>query len=65
MAVLIDSNVFIALERRGAAPDEVLTLIPDEPVALAAVSAPNCCSGWNARIRRSGAPEENASWRPC
>lgn len=39
MAVLIDSSVFIAIERRGARLDELLALVPDEPVALAAVSA--------------------------
>ena len=39
MAVLIDSSVFIAIERRGAGLDELLGLVPDEPVALAAVSA--------------------------
>jgi len=39
MAILIDSSVFIALERRGAGPDEVLLLVSNEQVALAAVSA--------------------------
>ncbi len=39
MAVLIDSSVFIAAERRGVGPQDLLLLVPDEPVALAAISA--------------------------
>jgi predicted nucleic acid-binding protein len=50
MAVLIASSVFIALERRGAGPDAVRTLVPDEPVALAAVSASELLFG----VERAG-----------
>ncbi len=39
MAVLIDSSVFIAAERRGLRPADLVLLAPNEPVALAAVSA--------------------------
>jgi tRNA(fMet)-specific endonuclease VapC len=56
MAVLIDSSVFIALERRGAEPDEVLTLVPDEPVALAAVSASELLFG----VERADTPQRRA-----
>ncbi len=56
MAVLIDSNVFIALERRGSGPDEVLALIPDEPVALASVSASELLFG----VERANTPERRA-----
>lgn len=56
MAVLIDSNVFIALERRGAGPDELLSLVPDEPVALAAVSASELLFG----VERANTPERRA-----
>jgi tRNA(fMet)-specific endonuclease VapC len=56
MAVLIDSSVFIALERRGAGPDDVLTLVPDEPVALAAVSASELLFG----VERADTPQRRA-----
>lgn len=38
MAVLIESSVFIGMERRGLQPDELVALVPDEPVALASVT---------------------------
>jgi predicted nucleic acid-binding protein len=60
MAVLIDSSVFIALERRGAGPDEVLTLVPDEPVALPAVSASELLFG----VERADTPQRRARTAP-
>src|SRR5205085_4077086 len=56
MAVLIDSSVFIALERRGAGADDVLTLVPDEPVALVAVSASELLFG----VERADTPQRRA-----
>jgi predicted nucleic acid-binding protein len=53
MAVLIDSSVFIAMERRGAGTDVVLALVPDEPVALAAISASELLFG----VERANTPE--------
>ena len=39
MARLIDSSVFIAMERQGRAPQDLAIAWADEPVALAAVTA--------------------------
>lgn len=39
MAILIDSSVFITVERRGFPPDFVLTLIRNEEGAMASVTA--------------------------
>lgn len=39
MAQLIDTSVFIAMERQGRAPQELAVAWADEPVALAAVTA--------------------------
>lgn len=37
--VLIDTSVFIDLERRGLGLEALATALPDEPVALAAITA--------------------------
>jgi len=39
MALLIDSTVLIGLERRGRDPDALVAMIPDEEVAIAAITA--------------------------
>lgn len=39
MAQLIDSSIFIALERRGQALSALVESVPDEPVALASITA--------------------------
>ncbi len=39
MALLIDSNVFIGLERRGLGIDQLPLIGPDEPAALASITA--------------------------
>jgi tRNA(fMet)-specific endonuclease VapC len=39
MALLIDSTVLISLERRGKDPDELVATIPDEDLAMAAITA--------------------------
>lgn len=39
MALLIDSNVFIGLERRGLGIDDLRRIGPDEPTALASITA--------------------------
>ena len=53
MAVLIDSSVFIAAERRGLRPADLVLFVPDEPVALAAVSASELLFG----VERANTPE--------
>jgi len=53
MAVLIDSSVFIAAERRSLRPADLVLLAPDEPVALAAVSASELLFG----VERANTPE--------
>ena len=56
MAVLIDSSIFIGLERRGLEPDELVALVPDEPVALASVSVSELLFG----VERANTPERRA-----
>lgn len=56
MAVLIDSSVFIGMERRGLQPDELVSLMSDEPVGLAAVSASELLFG----VERANTPERRA-----
>ncbi len=45
MALLIDSSVFIALERRGESPASLLDRFGDRPVALSAVTASELLHG--------------------
>jgi predicted nucleic acid-binding protein len=56
MAVLIDSSVFIGIERRGLLLDELVALVPDEPVALASVSVSELLFG----VERANTPERRA-----
>ena len=53
MAQLIDSSVFIGLERRRVSPDEFFSAYRDD-VALAAVTASELLVG----VYRAGAPEQ-------
>lgn len=39
MALLIDTSVFIAVERSGQAPESLLERLGDEPVSLSAMTA--------------------------
>ncbi len=39
MAQLVDSSVFIALERRGDAPTALADLFPTETLAIASITA--------------------------
>lgn len=39
MAQLIDSSIFIALDRAGASLDEFITFMGDEPFAMASITA--------------------------
>lgn len=45
MALLIDSSVFIAIERSGQAPESLLERLGDEPVALSAITASELLHG--------------------
>ena len=45
MAQLIDSSVFIALERRGLRLDHLLPAVPDEPAAMSAITASELLAG--------------------
>lgn len=56
MAVLIDSSVFIGMERRGLRLDELVALVPDEPIALASVSVSELLFG----VERANTPERRA-----
>ncbi len=53
MAQLIDSSVFIALERRRQPPSALGAATPDEPVALAAITAAELLAG----VHRADSPE--------
>jgi predicted nucleic acid-binding protein len=58
MALLIDARVFITLERRGLPLGALAAVAPDEPVALAVITASELLIGvWRAdtverRLRR-------------
>jgi predicted nucleic acid-binding protein len=45
MAVLIDSSIFIAAERRGVAPERIIALVGDESAALASITASELLAG--------------------
>lgn len=45
MALLIDSSIFIALERRGEAPVSLLDRFGDQPAAISAVTASELLHG--------------------
>ncbi len=45
MAQLIDSSVFIALERRRQSLGRLAEVVPDEPVALASITASELLAG--------------------
>jgi tRNA(fMet)-specific endonuclease VapC len=52
MALLIDTSVFIALERRGDNPEEILQLAPDEQIGIAAITAAELLTG----VHRADSP---------
>ena len=60
MAVLIDSSIFIAVERRGLPPAEAMALVGAEDVALAAITTSELLVGVSRadtqarRLRREG-----------
>ena len=56
MAVLIDTSVFVAVERRGGTSAEVLTLLGDEAVALPAISVSELLFG----VERANTAERRA-----
>ncbi len=39
MAYLIDANIIIGMERRGRALSDLAALVPDEPIAVASITA--------------------------
>ena len=45
MGQLVDTSVFIGLERRAAVFDSLADYVPDEPVALSAVTASELLAG--------------------
>lgn len=53
MAVLIDSSIFIALERRGVPPDDGLGFIKVDNAAIASITASELLAG----VHRAGVPE--------
>lgn len=52
MALLIDSSVFIALERRGQQPDDLAAAVPDAPLALSSITASELLAG----VHRADSP---------
>jgi len=52
MGLLIDSSVFIALERRGQRLSALAKAVPNEPVALASITASELLVG----VHRAGSP---------
>lgn len=55
MAQLIDANVIIGMERRGRTLADLAALIPDEPVAIASITASELLVG----IHRADTPERS------
>jgi predicted nucleic acid-binding protein len=53
VALLIDSSVFIALERRGQDPGALVTIAPDQDIAIASITASELLIG----VHRSDSPE--------
>jgi tRNA(fMet)-specific endonuclease VapC len=49
---LIDTSVWVGLERRGRLPEAIRDLAPDEPIALAAITASELIVG----IHRADSP---------
>lgn len=56
MAQLIDSSIFIALERRRAPLGALARALPDEPVALASITASELLAG----VHRADSPARRA-----
>ncbi len=53
MAQLIDSSVFIALERGGQPLSALVAAIPDEPIALSSITVSELLAG----VHRANTPE--------
>jgi len=53
VAQLINSSVFIALERRGQRLHDLAAVVPDEPLALASITASELLAG----VHRADSPE--------
>ena len=45
MALIVDSSVFIGIERQGRSPDALTSIDPDELVAVAAITASELLAG--------------------
>jgi len=56
MARLVDSSVFITLERRGGAPLALATLLPTETLAIASITASELLTG----VHRANTPTRRA-----
>jgi predicted nucleic acid-binding protein len=57
MALLIDSSVFITIERRGLPATTISAIVPDESSAIATITASELYIG----IHRADTPERRAS----
>jgi tRNA(fMet)-specific endonuclease VapC len=70
VGLLIDSSVFVDLERAGSAPSEAVERLGDEPVCLAAITASELLHGVHRaesavrRGRRETFVEAILSWVP-
>ncbi len=53
MAYLIDANIIIGMERRGRTLSDLAALVPDEPIAVASITASELLVG----IHRADTPE--------
>lgn len=56
MAQLVDSSVFIALERRGDVPTALAALLPAETLAIASITASELLTG----VHRADTPARRA-----
>ncbi len=56
MAHLVDSSIFIALERRGDAPAALTALLPSETLAIASITASELLTG----VHRADTPSRRA-----
>jgi predicted nucleic acid-binding protein len=57
MAVLIDSSVFVALERRGQTLSALAKVVPDEALALASITASELLVG----VHRADSPRRRVT----
>ena len=61
MALVVDSSVFISLERRGLSSADIRLIVPDESLTIASVTAAELLTGVH-RAAGSGRRETRASF---